>query len=195
MEWVHQENNKFYLAIYHSLWYNVNILDNGSDFVLLKRIIKEAKDCNDLYRSEPKYPNKKLRVSLPLPPSVNSMYAPTKHGGKRLTSKAKQYIITSQALIHQAIDEQRWVIQDVATWYYADLVVFMPDRIIRDSHNLLKLLLDVMQDIVFDNDYYVMPRIQSVELDVENPRVELSIVPQTKNNRTKGLKIAGCSCE
>lgn len=144
----------------------------------------------DLYRDKPQYPNKKLHLSLPIPPSVNHMYYNTRGGGKRLTKKAEDYIRVSRSLINVAIEEQRWLKQEKSTWYYVDLVFFMPDRRIRDSHNCLKLLLDVMQGIIFDNDYYVMPRIQSVEYDVDNPRVEVCIFPQSTNARDKGLCLA-----
>ena len=74
---------------------------------------------------------------------------------------------------------------------YLDCVFFMPDRRIRDSHNMLKLLLDVMQGNVFENDYFVMPRVQYVGLDVENPRVEVLVTTQTPNQVDKGLKMVG----
>lgn len=149
---------------------------------------KKAEEENDLYRDKPKNPNKFLKLCLPLPPSVNSLHMNTKNGGRRLTKRAEHYIRDSRALINQAIEEQKWLKQPKNTWFYIDLVFFMPDRRVRDSHNMLKLLLDVMQGIVYDNDYYVMPRIQSVEFDLRNPRVEAHITPQTENNRDKGLK-------
>lgn len=46
-----------------------------------------------------------------------------------------------------------------------------------------------MQDIVYDNDYYVCPRIQSVEYDKNNPRVEICITPQTNSTRVKALQL------
>lgn len=127
-------------------------------------------------------------MSLPLPPSVNSMHVNTSRGGRRLTTKAMNYIRDSRALINQFVEEQHWVKPNRETWLYVDLVFYMPDRRIRDSHNMLKLLLDVMQDVVYENDYFVLPRIQSVEYDTENPRVDLVVLPQTNNNRLKGLK-------
>ncbi len=145
---------------------------------------------NDLYRDKPQHPNKKLRISLPLPPSINHMYYNLKRGGKKLTKKAEDYVKTSRALINMAIEEQNWIKQEKATWYYIDLVFFMPDRRVRDSHNMLKLLLDVMQGIVYENDYYVLPRIQAVEYDVNEPRVEVCVVPQTNNARDKGIRLA-----
>ena len=151
-----------------------------------------TKKHKGLYRDLPKYPNKKLRVTLPLPPSINHMYWNTRGGGKRLTSKAERYIRESRALTNLAIEEQQWLKQAKHTWYYIDLVFFMPDRRIRDSHNMLKLLLDVMQGIIYDNDYYVMPRIQAVEYDADNPRVEICVSAQTKNARDKGLNCIIC---
>lgn len=147
-------------------------------------------DKNDLYRDKPIHPNKKLRISLPLPPSVNHMYIHLKRGGKKLNKKAEEYIKISRALINLAIEEQRWIKQEKATWYYVDLIFFMPDRRVRDSHNMLKLLLDVMQGPVYGNDYYALPRIQGVEYDKGHPRVELCITAQTNNARDKSLQLA-----
>lgn len=118
------------------------------------------------------------------------MYINTKGGGKRLTKQAEDYTKTSKALINLAIDEQNWIKQQSSTWYYMDLAFFMPDRRIRDSHNMLKLLLDVMQGTVYENDYYVLPRIQAVEYDNEKPRVEVCIMPQSQSTRNKGLQLA-----
>ena len=112
------------------------------------------------------------------------------HGSDTSSLPLNIYIRDSRAIINQAIEEQRWIKQDKATWYYIDLTFFMPDRRIRDSHNCLKLLLDVMQGIVFDNDYYAMPRIQSVEYDKENPRLEVCVFAQSENARDKGIQLA-----
>ena len=150
---------------------------------------KKAEDECGVYRANPKHINKSLKMSLPLPPSVNSMYFNKRNGAKQLTTKAQHYIRDSRALINLATEEQRWVKRGKSVWLYIDLVFFMPDRRIRDSHNMLKLLLDVMQGVVYDNDYYVLPRIQSVEYDKENPRVELCVSTQTKSEREKGLKV------
>lgn len=147
-----------------------------------------GREITDLYRDKPQYPNKKLYITLPLPPSVNHMYYNTRNGGKRLTDKAENYIRVSRGLINLAIEKQKWSKQKNNTWYYSDLIFFMPDRRIRDSHNMQKLLLDVMQDVVYSNDYYVMPRIQAVEYDKNNPRVEVCIMPQKEKCRKQELK-------
>jgi crossover junction endodeoxyribonuclease RusA len=138
----------------------------------------------DLFREE-LIDVKALTLSLPVPPSVNSMYVNTRGGGKRLSAKAESYTRVSRALINLAIQEQSWVKPNRSVWLYADMVFYMGDRRIRDSHNCLKLLLDVMQGIVYQNDYFVLPRIQSVEYDKGNPRVEVRIYPQSELSRTE----------
>lgn len=116
------------------------------------------------------------------------MYHNTRGGGKRLTKKAQDYIRVSRAKINAAIEEVMWTKQTNATWYYLDMVIYMPDRRVRDSHNMTKLLLDTLEGLCFKNDYYVMPRIQSVEYDKDNPRVEIILKPQNKTERGKTLQ-------
>lgn len=95
----------------------------------------------------------------------------------------------ARAKINLAMEEQRWNMIEDNTWLYVDCVFYFPDRRRRDASNCLKLLLDVMEGYVYANDYATLPRIQSVEYDKENPRVELVITPQTGASRSKGLKV------
>lgn len=118
------------------------------------------------------------------------MYYNKRGGGRGLKTVATDYIRDSRALLNQAVEDQRWTVPDKHVWLYVDMVFYFPDRKIRDSHNCLKLLLDVMQGIVYENDYVILPRIQSVEYDKENPRVELRIIPQNATTRNKGVQIS-----
>lgn len=154
-------------------------------------IKKDAKEGCDLFRAKIKHSNKKLKLTLPLPPSINHMYVNTKFGGKRLSNSAEDYVRVARAKINLFVEEQSYKKQNKETWQYIDLVFFMPDRRIRDSHNMIKLLLDVLQGPVYENDYWIMPRVQGVEYDKENARIECLLVPQTPIERAKGLKIAG----
>lgn len=145
------------------------------------------KKHEDLYREEPRNPRKKFAIMLPLPPSVNHMYIHKRNGSKILTREAEDYVRKSRAMINESMELQSWEVQGEKVWYYAELYFFMKDRRIKDSHNMLKLLLDVMQGIAFGNDYYVMPRIHAVEYDEQFPRVEVVIRPQTHKERMKML--------
>lgn len=148
-----------------------------------------GKTVEDLPRVKPKSTNKSLKLSLPVPPSVNAIYYNTRGGGRRLTSKAEHYIRDSRALTNVAIEEQGWTLSEKGIWLYVDMVFYFPDRRRRDSHNTLKILLDALEGLIYKDDMYVLPRIQSVEYDKDNPRVEINISAQTKTNRDKGLKV------
>lgn len=145
---------------------------------------KQAELNNDLFRAKPKHPHKSLRFEVSLPPSVNAIYTLK----KGLTAKAQRYIRDTRALINLACDEQFWQCSLPPHWLYVDLVFHMPDRKIRDSHNCLKILMDAMQGIVFENDYFAMPRIQAVEYDKDNPRVVCVITHQRQEQRDMSLK-------
>lgn len=150
---------------------------------------EKAEKHADLYRDDASYIHKKLYLTIPIAPSVNHMFRRTRNGGQVLTKEAERYFVTARATINQAIEEQVWIKQEHAVWYYIDMVVYMPDRRIRDSHNMLKILMDVLQGVVYQNDYYALSRIQGVEYDKENPRIEICVSTQTKADRQRAMQI------
>lgn len=140
----------------------------------LKRISTESK--------------KVFKTHLPLPVSLNHMYINTRGGGKRLNKRAEEYMRMTRAQINEEMDEQGWKMTGDGFWYYADMVFYLPDVRVRDSHNMFKLLFDVLEGYVFTNDYYIMPRVNSVELDRKNPRVEVIFHTQTNKERMEALQ-------
>lgn len=143
----------------------------------------------DVLRAKPNGINRTLTISLPIPPSVNSLHYTDRKGGRRLTAKAQHYMRDASALINQAVEDQKWIRASKGVWVYVDMVYYFPDRRIRDASNCLKLLLDVLEGKVYVNDYCALPRIQGVEYDKENPRVELKVSYQTNQARTKAKHV------
>lgn len=135
-------------------------------------------EFEDLERDIPKYPNQVLTLTIKVPPSVNHMYIHKRNGQKILTSTAKQYIKTIQDLCKKEIKRQNWKKDKESVWYVMDMYFYFQDKRKRDSHNCLKLLMDSLEGLLFTNDYFVLPRIQYVTLDRENPRVEIIFYPQ-----------------
>lgn len=131
---------------------------------------------------------KELNMSVPIPPSVNHIYYNTRGGGKRLTRLAENYVARVRALAHQEVEEQGWEKAKKGEWIYIDLAFYFPDKRIRDSHNCLKLLLDALEGIIFVNDYSVIPRIQVVELDRDNPRTLIKVSSQNEDERQNLLQ-------
>ena len=142
----------------------------------------------DLNRIEIKRKNKYFNLTIPIPPSVNKIHYTDKKGVRRLTSESEKYIRDVRALARMYADEQGWEKSTDATWYYLDLFFYFPDKRIRDSHNCLKILLDALESVLFHNDYFILPRIQTVELDKSNPRLELTLHPQTTKERSTCLQ-------
>lgn len=128
-------------------------------------------------------------MSVPIPPSVNHIYYNTKGGGKRLTRLAETYVARVRALAHQKIEEQGWEKSKKGEWIYMDLAFYFPDKRVRDSHNCLKILLDALQGVVFEDDYTIVPRIHLVELDRANPRTVISFEPQSYDERQNYLHL------
>lgn len=52
--------------------------------------------------------------------------------------------------------------------------VFWNDRRKKDCHNIDKLILDSMNELIFDDDCNALVRFQDFEIDKENPRIEVS---------------------
>ena len=129
-----------------------------------------------------------LELSVPVPPSVNHMYYNTRGGGKRLTKLAETYLQRVRAYAKQCIEEQGWAVPEKGVWLKMELVFYFPDKRIRDSHNCLKILLDALEGACFINDYYIVPRILTVELDKENPRTLVRFTHITDKDRQKSLQ-------
>lgn len=136
---------------------------------------KELEDI-DLNRDIPKYPNQELSLVLKVPPSVNHMYQNAGRG-RRLTKQAKEYILDAQNKCKKAMKEQKWKRDKEHVWFVMDLYFYFPDKRRRDSHNTLKLLTDSLEGLLFYDDYYLLPRIQHVCLDRDNPRLEIIFYP------------------
>lgn len=140
----------------------------------------------DLNRDIPDYPNQILEFTLPIPPSVNHMYLSAGRG-RRLTRDAMRYIKTAQDICKKAVKEQGWKKDKPNVWYVMDLYYYFPDKKIRDSHNTLKILTDCLEGLIFQNDYYLLPRIQHVYLDRDNPRLEIKFYAEEMNEIGKAV--------
>lgn len=142
---------------------------------------KKIVEFEDLDRDTPKYPNQVLTFSIPIPPSVNHMYQSAGRG-RRLTTQARNYIKIAQDICKNEKRKQGWKKDKEHVWYIMDLYFYFPDKRVRDSHNCLKLLTDCLEGLLFDNDYFLLPRIQYVALDRENPRLEIIYYPYGGSN-------------
>ena len=124
-----------------------------------------------------------IKLSLPLPPSINHSHITTK-SGKRIRSNTTiryeesvgWYCFENDIGCHRYKDTKAHTKQPlIKEKCYMDLWFYFPDKRRRDTHNCLKILLDSLEGIIYEDDKMVLPRIQDFQIDKKNPRVEIEI--------------------
>ena len=117
-----------------------------------------------------------LKITVPLPPSVNHIYLKSKNGGMYLNEKGAKYKELVSFCIKKEALKQKWEKALKEEYCYLDAVVYM-DKKARDADNLYKLIQDsiTMSGAVWEDDTYALNRTQRIYIDKNNPRVEITI--------------------
>lgn len=136
---------------------------------------KKKKELDtDLLRVKPKNPNKELKFILPLGVSINKLYSFFK-GKHTMTSAGHKYIRDVVPVLENAIAHQEWDMAKKGEWCIVKPTYYFPDRKKRDSHNYIKLMMDVLEGLVFENDQFTIVQEQYVYLDRDFPRIEITV--------------------
>jgi crossover junction endodeoxyribonuclease RusA len=112
---------------------------------------------------------------LKLPPSVNHMYVTAKIRGRNirvLRKHANDWFNEALEKTRQYIIEEKWEMKSQKI--ILEIYLYYPNLKTRDSHNMLKILLDVLErGGIYSNDKYALPRIMDFTLDKSHPRIEI----------------------
>src|SRR3990172_3943759 len=105
------------------------------------------------------YFNSMIKLSLPLPPSVNHSHITTRAGKRIRSSETKIYMknVRWDLSAKYFSDDAVLPLFDSSVKLYLDLWFFLPDHRRRDTHNSLKILLDTLQSIYYADDKMVLP--------------------------------------
>lgn len=121
-------------------------------------------------------------------PTVNHIYRPMR-GGKQLTEMAKDQLVDWQTIAQiewEAAGRTKPLSKELV---YIDAYFILPDHKIRDVSNVLKLLMDALEKVVYENDYYALPRIMDMKvipgkarcyIEVKKPDVDASWVDKVE---------------
>ncbi len=122
-----------------------------------------------------KSPLKMIQVILPVPPSVNTMYAATARGGRRLTDVAKTWKREAAAIVQKAHDLKN----PYAGQVELDIAVYPADRRAFDIDNKLKCLLDALEDggLIVNDSQVVCLKIIKKDPYPKFPRVTMFVLP------------------
>lgn len=110
-------------------------------------------------------------------PSVNHIYLNGKFsggGGRRLKPIAEEHLEKWKALTEDWKRETNWITQKAPVKVAIDCIFYLPSGQ-KDTHNAKKLLLDSIEGVIHENDYFIIDRTLDFGIDNENPRIELSI--------------------
>lgn len=121
---------------------------------------------------------KKLKLTLPLPMSVNHIYGKGKWGNTYLKTEGKQYKEVNIKYIRKEVKKQDWDKLKEGEYCYLDEVVYM-NKAGRDADNLKKLTQDTITEskVVWVDDKYCLPRTNRIYIDKYNPRQEIILTP------------------
>lgn len=140
-------------------------------------LIKQARENNDLIRVKPKNPRKKLKLTLPMCPSVNHAYKFVR-GRRFMTKDALMFMQTTHAIVEREKAKQKYSMEFKGVWLILEIRAYFPDRKVRDVHNMHKILADALNGCAYVDDQFLLIRDMGVYLDKENPRLEIVIYPQ-----------------
>lgn len=115
-----------------------------------------------------------MKITLPLPPSVNHYYLTTRAGKRIMTGEAKEWMDEARLLVRLAARDSGWTLVEQGK-VIMGLWVYWPDRRRRDTHNLHKALADAPEGILYADDRQVLMRDMDFTVDRENPRVVVAI--------------------
>ena len=148
----------------------------------------------DLKRDSARYPNRVIKFTIDLPPSKNHAFV-YRNFEKVPKTTTNEYVNRLKSMLTNVMKRKKKELPYV--WYYLDLFFYFPDKKIRDSHNMLEVMMDGLEGDLIPNDYFVLPRIQSVKLDREDPRVVCYLRPidsapkETEKKLNKKVKTEG----
>jgi crossover junction endodeoxyribonuclease RusA len=106
-----------------------------------------------------------------LPPSLNVMYRKSKYGAIYKTKLAKEYM----ELVHQTIKEQNENIEILNCNVKVTIIMYQNDKRKRDIDNILKVLLDAMNNIIYIDDSQITELHIKKVCSTENNKIEIEI--------------------
>jgi crossover junction endodeoxyribonuclease RusA len=124
---------------------------------------------------------KELKLSLPVPPSLNSAYRNVRINCRIPTIETKMFMRKAADIAFKSIKNQSWKMSEEKT--VVEMTFFWKDKRKRDCDNYKKVVLDSLKKIVFKDDNIVLDRTMNYFVDKENPRLELRIYLLDNENR------------
>lgn len=116
-----------------------------------------------------------MRLTIPISPSVNHLYRPTRNGGRCLTDEARAYRDYVGLLTRHAAIQANWDVLNTDRYGF-EIGVWWPDHRRRDIDNLMKLTIDsICPALGFDDSRIVRILLEARGVDRDNPRCDVRV--------------------
>ena len=124
--------------------------------------------------------NLTLKITLPLPPSLNSCFRNVAINRRIPTKEALKWKAEAQLVATVQAKKQGWELSKEKT--IVEIKIFWKDARKSDCDNRLKIFLDSMNGILWEDDHVCLPRFMDYSTDRENPRMEIVIYKKDEKN-------------
>ena len=104
-------------------------------------------------------------IEIPaLPPSVNHYFKRSRNGRLYLDAEARAFVEMAQLIAKQAAKKARYKIIPAGKFFYLVIGFEFANRRFADPNNMLKILIDALEGIVFENDKWLLPLVTSAKI-------------------------------
>lgn len=108
---------------------------------------------------------KTLQIEIPvLPPSVNHYYKRTRSGRVFLDNDAVVFLKIARYIAKKQARAAKWEIVPSGKFFFLEVGFEFVNRKFPDPNNMLKLLIDALEGIVFENDKWLLPLVTSAKI-------------------------------
>ena len=118
------------------------------------------------------------RLVLPIPPNKNHSHRQVDVSSRlrRIRSAdTRQFVRDAQWLAIQWMRETGWRMPETGEKVILRYWVWWPDARRRDAGNLIDVLADALEGILYPDDRWLLPRAMDYAVDRDRPRVEVEV--------------------
>lgn len=126
-------------------------------------------------------------------PSVNHIYVHTGKGGRRLSKPAEALKEKWEALASMWAHDTAWHMTEKEK-VVVEMIAHFPDESRdRDTNNVFKLLMDALNEIIYDDDHFALPRVMDFKTVApgEKPFFELYIYRKADEDEIQQQRLYG----
>jgi crossover junction endodeoxyribonuclease RusA len=127
-------------------------------------------------------------IEIPdLPPSVNHYFKRSRNGRLYLDAESRAFVEMTQLIAKQAVKKARWKVLPAGNFFYLVIGFEFKNKRFADPNNMLKILIDALQGILFENDKWCLPMVTSAKI-TGRKHTTVNVMMEGNNHVDKNLQ-------